>query len=206
MHTGNSKATVKWKNGHYVVLKLKADLFTIAQMRNRPVMRFFDICSSEDTWDSPDLSQCRPLFQAFVGMVVQQRLATRKIVIGTHCPTELPHYWIAPYTSFDRQYFAGGPNSVFFGGRLIDLGPGNDLDVTLAPVIKHSLSVEEDREAIERFELTNMWGSHDLQDRLIRHFTTSVDRDDLKFEVFPDLWPDRQALSPLTRRLPEWLR
>ncbi|PJL04605.1 hypothetical protein B9Y63_11805 [Stenotrophomonas maltophilia] len=79
-------------------------------------------------------------------------------------------------------------------------------DVTLAPVIKHSLSVEEDREAIERFELTHMRGSHDLQDRPIRHFITRVDRDDLKFEVFPDLWPDRQALSPLTRRLPEWLR
>ncbi|HDS1133376.1 TPA: hypothetical protein UN084_001591 [Stenotrophomonas maltophilia] len=106
----------------------------------------------------------------------------------------------------DRQYFTGSADSLFFGGRLIDLGPGNDLDVTQAPVIKHSLSVDDDREAIEAFELTNMWGSDDLQDRLVRHFTTGIDRDDLKFVIFPDLWPDRQALSPLTRRLPERLR
>lgn len=39
-------------------------------MRNRPVMCFFNICSSEDTRDSPDLSQSCPLFQAFAGMVV----------------------------------------------------------------------------------------------------------------------------------------
>ncbi len=58
----------------------------------------------------------------------------------------------------DRQYFTSSADSLFFGGRLIDLGPGNDLDVTQAPVIKHSLSVDEDREAIEAFELTNMRG------------------------------------------------
>lgn len=201
-----STGTIRWQPGQHVVLKLREDLFTIAQMRNRPVMRFYDICSSEDSWDSPDLSQYRPLFQVFVGTVVHQRLAMRKIAIGTRCLIELPNYWIRPYSSMDRQYFTGSADSLFFGGRLIDLGPGNDLDVTQAPVIKHSLSVDEDREAIEAFELTNMWGSDDLQDRLVRHFTTGIDRDDLKFEIFPDLWPDRQALSPLTRRLPERLR
>nr|NYT99316.1 hypothetical protein [Stenotrophomonas sp. SbOxS2] len=106
----------------------------------------------------------------------------------------------------DGQYFKGGPDRLFFGGRLIDLGAGNDICVTQAPVVKQGLSIEEDREAIERYELTNMWGNHDLQDRLIRHFTSGVNRDDLKFEVFPDLWLDRRDLSPLTRRLPEPLR
>lgn len=201
-----SIGTIRWKTGQHVVLQLRDDMFTIAQMRNRPVMRFFDIYSNEDSWDSPDLSQYRPLFQAFVGKVVQQRLVTRKITIGTPCPTELPHYWIRPYTSLDGQYFKGGPDRLFFGGRLIDLGAGNDICVTQAPVVKQGLSIEEDREAIERYELTNMWGNHDLQDRLIRHFTSGVNRDDLKFEIFPDLWPDRRDLSPLTRRLPERLR
>lgn len=186
--------------------QLRNDLYTIAQMRNRPVMRFFDICSSEDNWDAPDLSRCRPLFQVFVGMVVQQRLVTRKIAVSTPCPDELPHYWIRPYSSMDRPFFAGGPEKLFHGGRLIDLGPDNDHDITQAPVIKHSLSIRDDKDALERYELTNLWGSDDLRDRLIRHFTRGVNRDDLKFEVFPELWPDREQLRPLTRRLPEPLR
>ena len=51
-----------------------------------------------------------------------------------------------------------------------------------------------------------MWGSHDLNDRLVRYFNTGINRDDLKFEVFPGLWVDREKLRPLTRRLPEPLR
>ena len=198
--------TIRWKAGQHVVLQLRNDLFTIAQMRNQPVMRFFDICSSEANWDAPDLSQCRPLFQVFVGMVVQQQLVTRRIAVSTPCPDELPHYWIRPYTSMDRPFFAGGPEKLFHGGRLIDLGPDNDHDITQAPVIKHSLSIRDDKDALERYELTNMWGSDGLRDRLIRHFTSGVNRDDLKFEVFPELWPDREQLRPLTRRLPESLR
>ncbi|WP_218057486.1 hypothetical protein [Gilliamella sp. WF3-4] len=51
-----------------------------------------------------------------------------------------------------------------------------------------------------------MWGDVDLRDRLCRYFDTGINRDDLKFEVFPDLWDDREKLRPLTRRLPEPLR
>lgn len=49
-------------------------------------------------------------------------------------------------------------------------------------------------------------GSEDLKDRLWRYFDTGINRDDLKFEVFPDLWNDREELRPLTRRLPVPLR
>ncbi|ECF4923130.1 TPA_asm: hypothetical protein G0B48_16615 [Salmonella enterica subsp. indica] len=31
---------------------------------------------------------------------------------------------------------------------------------------------------------------------------TGINRDDLKFEVFPMLWNDRESLRPLTRRRP----
>ena len=51
-----------------------------------------------------------------------------------------------------------------------------------------------------------MWGHNDLGGRLRRYFDTGIDRDDLKFEVFPGLWNDREALRPLTRRLPIPLR
>ena len=51
-----------------------------------------------------------------------------------------------------------------------------------------------------------MWGDLDLADRLARYYDTGVNRDDLKFEVFPGLWDDREKLRPLTRRLPVPLR
>ncbi|EAO6613387.1 hypothetical protein G3C57_003115 [Salmonella enterica] len=55
---------------------------------------------------------------------------------------------------------------------------------------------------MKKYELVNMWGPDDLGDRLRRYFDTGINRDDLKFEVFPTLWNDRESLRPLTRRLP----
>lgn len=72
--------------------------------------------------------------------------------------------------------------------------------------LQHDLSPVNDKEIIEKYEITNMWGHNDLGDRLRRYFDTGIDRDDLKFEVFPGLWNDREALRPLTRRLPIPLR
>lgn len=82
----------------------------------------------------------------------------------------------------------------------------NNMSITEAVVIKHDLSSVDDKELIEKYGLTSMWGDEDLGDRLRRYFDTGINRDDLKFEVFPGLWNDRESLRPLTRRLPIPLR
>ena len=74
------------------------------------------------------------------------------------------------------------------------------------PALKEDLKLSKNRDVIEKYELTNMWGDEDLSDRLCRYFDTGINRDDLKFEVFPGLWPDRESLRPLTCRLPVPLR
>ena len=196
-----------WKNGDYISIQLDEKLFTIAQMRARPVMKFFNITSDSNDWNTIEWAQIKPLFQVFVGSIVQNELSTGKIKTANPRPLELPHYWIKPYSSMDSHHYYGtNKDFMFFGGKLIDLGPNNDRDVTTAPVIKHDLTTPRDSGIIEKYELTNMWGSRDLKDRLLRFFRTGIDRDDLKFEIFPDLWSDREKLSPLTCRLPIQLR
>lgn len=194
-------ARIVWKENALVNIKLREDLYCIGQMLASPTMRFFDIASKDGIWQSIDLNKLKPLLQVFVGQVVIQKLVTEKIkeksVIVSSVPAE-PR-WIKPHINYDGGY-------VFKGGKLIDIGIEGKIETTEAPIIKQNLQLPEDREFIEKYELTNMWGDQDLNDRLCRYFDTGINRDDLKFEVFPGLWDDREKLRPLTRRLPLPLR
>lgn len=200
-----------WKENDLVSIKLRDDLYTIAQMLIRPEMRFYDIFSSDGVWKNIDLNKVNTLFKIFVASrVVLPNLAVEKINQESVTPSHQPYepYWIKPYTlTMDGEHYKGDRFSFpFLGGKIIDLGPDGNVSVTQAPVVKEDLTLPRDRELIEKYELTNMWGHDDLSDRLCRYFDTGINRDDLKFEVFPDLWGDREELRPLTRRLPVPLR
>lgn len=194
-------ARVVWKENALVCIKLREDLYTLGEMLVSPSMRFFDIANTDGIWKSVDLNQVKLLFQVFVGQVVMQKLVIEKIkeksVLASNLPFE--SLLIKPHVNYDGGY-------VFRGGKLIDIGLEGKISTPLAPVIKQNLTLPDDREIIEKYELTNMWGDLDLSDRLCRYFDTGVNRDDLKFEVFPSLWDDREKLRPLTRRLPVPLR
>jgi hypothetical protein len=119
----------------------------------------------------------------------------------------------APYTAGLDEFYPGyywerdGKNSfLFMGGRLVDARPNEDISTLEGAVIKENLQLPQDREIIEKYELTPMWSHEDLGARLIRYFDTGINRDDLKFEAFPGLWDDREKLRPLTCRLPIPLR
>lgn len=200
---------ISWVPSHLVSLRLRDDLFTIGQMLVSPVMQFYAIHSSDGEWKNVDLNTVAPLFRAFVGSVINKELVENKIIDETVTARIglTDNFWIKPYTlTMDGSRYRGSRHSFpFLGGKLIDLGDGA-IGVTLAPTIKEDLCLPNDRELIEKYELTNMWGSDDLSDRLCRYFDTGINRDDLKFEVFPELWSDRENLRPLTRRLPIPLR
>ncbi|MFC0181027.1 hypothetical protein [Thorsellia kenyensis] len=199
-----------WKTGDLVNIKLRDNLYTIGQMLTSPAMRFYDISNADGVWESIDLNQVKPLFRVFVGNVIKKYLITEKIKVKTVVPSHKPYepYWIKTYTlTMDGEHYKGDRFSFpFLGGRIIDLSPDGNVSVTRAPVIQEDLSLPQDRELIEKYELTNMWGHEALSDRLCRYFDTGINRDDLKFEVFPGLWDDREQLRPLTRRLPVPLR
>ncbi|QEM82660.1 hypothetical protein [Halomonas binhaiensis] len=197
---------VVWKVGDIVSIKLREDLYTLGQMLTNPAMRFYDISNSDGVWENVDLNTISPLFRVFVGKAINKDLVVEKVqvksVISSGKPYE-PH-WIKPYTlAMDESHYPGQQGDFpFMGGRVIDLGPDGGISTTSAPVVKEDLTLPDDREIIESLELTNMWSSEDLGDRLRRYFDSGIDRDDLKFEVFPGLWEDREQLRPLTRRLP----
>lgn len=199
-----------WKDGDLVNIRLRDNLYTIGQMLTSPAMRFYDISNADGIWENVDLDKVKPLFRVFVGNVINKYLVIEKIksksVISSNKSYE--PYWIKSYTlTIDGEHYKGDRFSFpFIGGKIIDLGPDGNVSVTQAPIIKEDLTLPQDRELIEKYELTNMWGHVDLSDRLCRYFDTGINRDDLKFEVFPDLWDDREKLRPLTCRLPIPLR
>lgn len=200
---------IVWKVDDLVNIKLRDDLYTIGQMLTSPTMRFYDIFNNDGVWENIDLNNVKPLFSVFVGRVINKYLIQNKIKSSTVIASSKPYepYWIAPYSIMDNEHYKGTKNSFpFLGGKIVDLSPDGKVSVTQAPIIKEDLTLPQDRELIEQCELDNMWGYEDLSDRLCRYFDTGINRDDLKFEVFPDLWDDREKLRPLTRRLPVPLR
>ncbi|MBN6152212.1 hypothetical protein JR065_17875 [Xanthomonas sp. AmX2] len=185
-----------WKEGDWVSLRLRDGLYTVGRMARSSIMRFHDVSSRDGVWSVPELDEAPILFSGFVGRDVVQRLTVdklppaRPLVLSDH-----ERYWLRPHVNFE----GGFP---FKGAELIDIGRDCAADYSLVPPLRKQLKPAKDRDIIERRELTNMWGSEDVSDRLCRYFDTGLDRDDLKFEVFPGLWTDREMLRPLTRRLP----
>jgi hypothetical protein len=201
---------ITWAKDDLISIKLTEDLYTIAQMSTSPVMQFFDVKNSDGIWKDVDLNFADPIFRVFVGNVVIKNLAQETIKDeSVIAKTKIDdHLWIKPYTlTMDGSHYKGDRFSFpFLGGKLIDLGLDNKRSVTSAIVVREDLALPDDREIIEKYELTNMWGHEDLSDRLCRYFDKGINRDDLKFEIFPGLWNDRVELRPLTRRLPVLFR
>ena len=176
----------KWKNNDLVSLKLRDDLYTIGQMLTRPAMRFYKISSHDGKWKNIDLNHIEPLFQVFIGQIVLQKLVAAKIEDETVIPSDAPYqrYWIKPHLN------PGIGSYPFKGGKLVDLGPEGAVGTTVAPVIKQNLSVAQDRETIEKYELTGVWGDDHLGDRLRHYFDTGEDYNPGKEKVFPELRSD----------------
>jgi hypothetical protein len=168
---------ITWKEGDLVSLKLKDDLYTIAQMLRRPYMRFFDLSTRDGQWKDVDLNQVKVLFSVLVGNVVLQELGDGKIKDKSVKPSQLPFEkrWIRP-----RLNFEGG--SPFKGGDLVDVDP--NVGYVHAPIIKENLSIARDPDVIAKHELVNMWGARDLAERLVRYFETGRDHNPMKEKVF----------------------
>ena len=191
---------IAWKQGDLVSLKLREDLYAVAQMVRNSVMRFYAASNATGDWHGLVTDTTPVLFSGFVGKIVLRQLAVEQfqsgspLIVGEH-----ERYWLRPVVNFE----GGFP---FRGADLVDLGADCALDYSVISALEQELTLPASRDLIERHELTNMWGDADLSDRLCRYFDTGVNRDDLKFVVFPGLWPDRESLRPLTRRLPVPLR
>ena len=176
-----------WKHKKVISLKLRDNLYSLAQMVNSVAkMRFYNIFREEDKWDGVDLNHIDPLFCVSVGNVVMQRLGVRSIPPSEVLPS------IAPC---ERLFIQVGDNAEgyrlrneFFwkSGNLVDLGEDGRGSGWCAPVIISDLNLQKHREIILKHELTNMYGE-DVRDRILEYYDYGVNINKLKFEIFPGL-------------------
>lgn len=199
------KKRIIWKKNDWVNICLSDSLYTVAQMLDSPVLCFYDIKNNDGIWDSVDLSNTNILFMVLVNNSINKDFIIEKINRTTYIDKTFDQYFIKPYTIMDGIHYKGDKNSFpFLGGKLIKYD--STLGSVRSPIIKEDLTLPEDKEIMEKYELTNMWGKEELRERLVRYFSKGINRDDLKYEVFPDLCGDKEKYKPLSNRLPEPLR
>jgi hypothetical protein len=199
------KKRIIWRKNDLINICLSNNLYTIAQMLDSPIMCFYDIKNNDGIWNNIDLTNINILFVVLVNNSINKDFIVEKINGKIYIDKTLDQYFIKPYTIMDGFHYKGNKNSFpFLGGKLIKYDP--ILGSVHSPVIKEDLNISQDKEIIEKYELTNMWGKEELRDRLVRYFSKGINRDDLKYEVFPELWKDKEKYRPLSSRLPEPLR
>jgi hypothetical protein len=202
-----AKKNIIWRKNDIVSICISDNLYTIAQMFDSPIMCFYDITSNDGIWEKIDLVNIRTLFKIFVNNSINKDFIEKKVSNKDVFPITQHQdmYFIKPYNIMDGSHYKGNKNSFpFLGGKLIKYD--YNLGAVRSPIIKEDLSLPEDVKIIEHYELTNMWNREEIRERLIRYFSNGINRDDLKYEVFPDLWYDREKYRPLTSRLPIPLR
>lgn len=190
---------IRVKKGDLLSIKLKDDLYSITYAVENAVREYFDITSKDGKWDIDKPVRLAPLFKGYVvnsiNLLAVKKLNPDNFIFEKEPPAET--LWIRP-----RINMGGG--FAFMGGDLITVKPG--MGYSNAPIVKANLTLPEDKDIIEKYDLVNTWGPYEVKDRLIRYFEKGINRDDLKFEIFPGLWNDREKLRPLTSRLPDPLR
>ena len=169
-----------WKDGTVINVKLREDLFTLAQMRLNHCMQFFDIRNSDGIWQGIDLNSIKPLFCAFVAENRLKPLFVETLpgdkVIPNHRP--MPNRMI-------KYRFGGEGNNK---ADLVELDEGSS--GINARVIRANLTTENDLDTIYKYEYVGMIGDPEkLRKRLVRYFDTGVNWDDSKAFIFAGIQP-----------------
>jgi hypothetical protein len=173
------KKRIIWKPDHVISLKLKDDLYTLAQMHDDVRMTFFDVASSINTWHDIDLNHKKILFTvAVLSRPLIQELAIAKLSQNDVTPSNavVPTQWLKPLI-----VKSGGP---FRGGNLVEISA---LKNNGNPIFIRRLT-PEDNDLIKKLELTIMWGAEDIRHRLVHYFTTGADINEIKNAVFAPGW------------------
>lgn len=175
-----------WAVDGALSVRLRDDLFTVAQMRESSFLQFFDIRSRTDDWDGIDLNRVDSLFVILVANSTRA-LFERRLPKASYVPTTEPIPQRMLRTVSVRMLRDPAPSSRGFD--LVELGPGNS--TVDSRIVKKDLAVPADLESLYRHETTGMETSPvALRDRLVRYFDTGVNFDDYKRIQIPDLpWP-----------------
>ncbi len=165
---------VVWTDDAVLSIRLKDDLYTLAQMRKNHIMQFFNIKRVDPNWSNVDLNSESPIFAIFVAENKLKPLFVEKMAMTAAVPSRAP----IPRLMLSAVIGAGT-----YGAKLVELTP--DYSSYGARIVKGDLSPKDDLELIHRYELAGMVGDPEkLKTRLLRFFETGVNWDDAKSFLF----------------------
>jgi hypothetical protein len=149
-------------------VKLREDLYTLAQMRVNHLMQFFDVRSRDGQWWDIDLNAAGPLFSIYVAENRMKPILEAFVTTPSVKPDKRP----VPRIMLSAAPIVGSKYK--YSVDLIEL---DDACVCWdVGAIKRDLAPATDADNLRRYELTGMWGDPDeLAKRLTRYFDTGVD-------------------------------
>ena len=170
---------VTWKLDGVLSVKLRDNLYTLAQMRENSLMQFFDIRSSDGQWHDLDLSAVEPLFCIYVAEARMKPILDAVVKESMVKPNlrAIPRRMLSSRPLVDSKY----KSTV----NLVELD--DSYQILNAKLLKSNLVPSTDSADLQRYELAGMWGSPEqLATRLIRYFDSGVDWNDTKSYIFGD--------------------
>jgi hypothetical protein len=171
---------IVWKEDTVLNVKLRSDLFTLAQMRPNSLMQFFDIRSKDGIWDGIDLTNVPTLFCIYVAENRLKSLFVELVPVEKVMPNHRP----VP-TKMIAYRFGANENHE---ADLVELT--EDYSNIGARVIKTALTIEKDLDVIYTHEYVGMFGDPEkLRKRLVRFFDTGVNWDASKAFIFKGIQP-----------------
>lgn len=165
-----------WTEGTVLSIRIRDDLFALAQMRKNFLLEFFSVSSQNDEWRNVDLNFTTLMFTGFFATKFLKPVVSRIVNDGVRINERSPERLMLS-TSFERNRI---------GVDLIRLS--DEYSALPRDVVKSDLSPQQDLDLIQRYEFCGMQGdSEQLRQRLARFFETGVNWDDQKDVVFPGI-------------------
>jgi len=185
-----------WKENHVLSIKIKDNLYVLAQLVGEsPLIAFFNFFSESNEWDNIELHNSDVLFVANVARDCIKRSGFYKVSNIDACKEIIiPLYWISIFAGGSRfvKFQSGTNNEVEFitlgdepGGRLIEVKVG--MGVYDNPVIEKSIN---DNAIIDCHELTSLRVYPELNERLYLCHKLSKSIDPAKDIAFNRHLPD----------------
>lgn len=169
-----------WQEDAVLSIRLRPDLYTLAQMRQNSLMQFFDVRSEDGRWADVDLTTVEPLFCIYVA---ERRF--KALLVAVVSPEEAqPNHRPTPTLMITYRFSGDGDHQA-------DLVELTDSYTSVgAEVVQEGLSIEDDLDVIYGHEYVGMFGDPEkLRTRLVRWFDTGVNWDDSKVHVFKGIQP-----------------
>jgi hypothetical protein len=162
-----------WDEGGILSFHLRDDLYTVGLMKRLPYIQFYDVRSEDGKWSSVDLdSALRLICVGVVQLALRELEVTQvdsKCFVNDERP--FPSTWLRSCTWIGEGY-------PFRGADLINLDPS--VGSLRSEVLKYDIDVAKNMDLVRNAELTNLYNTWMLRDRLLGFFNEGIDRQPLK--------------------------